>query len=337
MSFSDSTIVYDHKMLWRANLYIDETDDWNDEHRWVEGNEWNHDIDGNVGDGGQVIDLADSPWTRFYLAGSLFSNATTRVENRLPYTSGGSDTPFSMMEKLESQRVLLEHYMQEPLLGVFTGGGPNTTWPEPVAPGSFVSPFIADNSNSWNNYLKTGDQLTIDGTITYPYRPSYSSVAGIVSTYQSSQVEQSIGADCSGFIQRCASYINSPYLSGSTNRDNSDDYITDLADVDLWPGTNYELCKKRLEGVTGIDNASYEIPERIYLVPGDILKMNGHVVIVQDIIYDDNNITNDDILVIEAAGTGTEWTIDKTRSYSSLLDYIDYYGVPVLKRLNVNE
>lgn len=36
-------LVYDHKMLWRANLYIDEGgEDWNDLHPWdSDENEWN--------------------------------------------------------------------------------------------------------------------------------------------------------------------------------------------------------------------------------------------------------------------------------------------------------
>ena len=68
--------VYDKKELWRANLYIDErtsdadrTHDWNDQHPWIgevdangtpdpngaNFNQWNHDMSGNIGNGGQVI------------------------------------------------------------------------------------------------------------------------------------------------------------------------------------------------------------------------------------------------------------------------------------------
>ena len=64
--------VYDKKELWRANLYIDDTktgNDWNDQHPWIgelqangtpdpngaNFNQWNHDMSGNIGNGGQVI------------------------------------------------------------------------------------------------------------------------------------------------------------------------------------------------------------------------------------------------------------------------------------------
>ena len=69
--------VSDAKLLWRANLYIDERDtaegDWNDAHPWVEGNEWNKEYVFQPGgydfsdmstpaeddekNGGQVIDI----------------------------------------------------------------------------------------------------------------------------------------------------------------------------------------------------------------------------------------------------------------------------------------
>lgn len=42
--------VYDKKMLWRANLYINENTgrDWNDVHPWVTGNDWNRVHDGKT-------------------------------------------------------------------------------------------------------------------------------------------------------------------------------------------------------------------------------------------------------------------------------------------------
>jgi hypothetical protein len=41
--------VYDKKMLWRANLFIDEgVDDWNNLNPWITGNEWNYAYDGST-------------------------------------------------------------------------------------------------------------------------------------------------------------------------------------------------------------------------------------------------------------------------------------------------
>jgi len=55
----DFVAVYDKKMLWRANLYIDEREssglDWNEANRWMYGNDW------NKGYGGEdALDVVDN-------------------------------------------------------------------------------------------------------------------------------------------------------------------------------------------------------------------------------------------------------------------------------------
>lgn len=93
--------VYDKKMLWRANLYIDKKDlnaggipgqDWNDVHPWVTDNEWwlKNPVP-NPGSvvGGQNITPYDATW----------QNNQQKTGSML-YSRGSIDTPFSFNSKM---------------------------------------------------------------------------------------------------------------------------------------------------------------------------------------------------------------------------------------------
>ncbi len=127
----DYVAVYDKKMLWRANLYIDEgAEDWNKVHTWnvpAEGtdggpvwwngdgsqtavqrwgnNEWNKKADGTSGDGKQIVSIPSTKWCYGY------DNKSQHVITKaVAYDHQGWDSPFSFNEKVESQKKLLNQW-----------------------------------------------------------------------------------------------------------------------------------------------------------------------------------------------------------------------------------
>lgn len=129
---SDKLQVYDKKMLWRANLYIDEDDqynptanlnpnqtyqDWNNRNPWNStDNEWNRVLDGEtlttgdtvssdisqlpVGNGGQTVRLTPFRWHN-----NSVSNADDNIVNRsVAYSVGAQDDPFSYNRHMLAQQ-----------------------------------------------------------------------------------------------------------------------------------------------------------------------------------------------------------------------------------------
>lgn len=125
----DFFAVYDKKMLWRANLYIDEGDnytpltaidssknytDWNNRNPWINGNEWNRVHDGITGDtinfnyntisqlpagnGGQTVRLAPFTWHRHKI--NIPGN---KINNSVSYSVGSQDDPFSYNKHMLAQ------------------------------------------------------------------------------------------------------------------------------------------------------------------------------------------------------------------------------------------
>lgn len=98
MKDSDYIAVYDKKMLWRANLYIDEGvgKDWNDAFPWNDpaNNEWFvSKADGANVDGGQIKIM---PHT------SLYQN--TLISDSVAYSTGGLDSFDVYNNKMASQQ-----------------------------------------------------------------------------------------------------------------------------------------------------------------------------------------------------------------------------------------
>lgn len=103
----DYVAVYDKKMVWRANLYIDDNspEDWNNRHPWVTNNAWNRDDGGSVADGKQTISI--KPFTYHMIR----YNQDYKVSRNVGYFNWGYDDPFDFNEKLDSQsRVLSQWY-----------------------------------------------------------------------------------------------------------------------------------------------------------------------------------------------------------------------------------
>lgn len=108
--------IKDKKLLWRANLYVQEkADDWNDLHPWnapLSENAWNKNPDGSKGDGGQVISIpmVTSP--------ILAAVPTTAVTYDYPETPSGEgdwqsrsvDTPFDYVTKIGALKAAMGPY-----------------------------------------------------------------------------------------------------------------------------------------------------------------------------------------------------------------------------------
>lgn len=140
----DYIAVYDKKMFWRANLYIDEGEnDWNNVHpwnttdtsiEWFGKNEWNRQLDFNssannvfynnltnlpAGNGGQVVKYNDStPWyygmednlaTQYAQTGFVNPHNSSHertINSAVAYDYWGWDNPFSYNKKMKEQELL---------------------------------------------------------------------------------------------------------------------------------------------------------------------------------------------------------------------------------------
>lgn len=322
--------VYDHKMLWRANLYIDEANDWNDEHRWVEGNEWNLDADGNVvtGDRAGMQNITPVPFT-------WHDNIDHDIKS-VAYNLTSHDTPFDYNEKMGQQWLLLEHSMQNDYNG-FSGGNPDCIWPSFYAPGSKIFDFSGESS--WGNYIAETDEhapIEIGGNMTYPYRPGYNSwYYGEENNLPNSVIKQSTGVDCVGFVQRSASYgindtLNSFSLPDLTSYQWSDQgsVITNRRYI---IAESYEKPNGQIVNEIHMDRITFwnneddngNILNLDKVIPGDIIYYwngNGyHVMMVSNVTIsqDGDAIQPGDIEIIEA----TSWQVSYAAKVHTLANY----------------
>lgn len=127
--------VYDKKMLWRANLYIEEANDWNDAHPWddedpwVHENRWNRTYDGSErlsennnepnendylpadpsnalkGNGGQVVNIK-----KFTYHPAIDGDIETSA---VAYSYGCNDSPFEFNDELRQQELLAQMYNRD--------------------------------------------------------------------------------------------------------------------------------------------------------------------------------------------------------------------------------
>jgi len=169
--------VYDHKLLWRANLYLDETKnpatgavipgavDWNNANPWTfqQGNEWDKFWDAPDGEveqsgpnnGGQC---PINPWTRPYDPDS--TNFTYPIQTEyasVAYTELGRDTPFDFNADLNDQKNAIKIY----------GGLPTYT------------STLAPTNGDWLTYIdhtKLYNGVAVNTAQYFPYRPVFSSI-----------------------------------------------------------------------------------------------------------------------------------------------------------------
>ena len=201
-------------------------------------------------------------------------------------------------------------------------------WDDTIAPGE-------ESDDRWFNYLfgeydedtETYNYLTINGTRYNPYIPGLSTWKGFdpnQNNYHDYDVKRSAGVDCSGFVQRCASYAGNQYLP------------VDVTTRCIWGGGAPHLI-----GVNGFasDDYTWDVGNRNLLIPGDVLVFPGnpgHVVMVLRIVYPDGTRTIEDmsgnVTVIESTkGDENVWMVLNSQTWSDL--GADYEP----KRLRFNE
>jgi hypothetical protein len=223
---------YDKKMLWRANLYLDQREpelgnrDWNDVHPWVTGNEWNTPAAGYTGvAGGQITRIND--WTRW--------NDNETVTGNVAYGWGAWDSVATFNSELAAQSELISNARNENSGdGIFQGddyaalqwlGGttaPADNW------NNYVFPARRPVGNHYvYNRLLTDAQMQAAQDVQHDYfiNGSEFSIPGLSTylddegLYNWNQVERTSGIDCSGLAHRIALYRGSPYWISANRSD----------------------------------------------------------------------------------------------------------------------
>jgi cell wall-associated NlpC family hydrolase len=324
----DFVAVYDKKMLWRANLYVDEGDglaDWNNAHPWVYGNEWNIDYrdrdgDGNTiepGDGGQVVGYSGFSSIRG-------DNRNDRVAYDYPILYGlprrwygAIDTPMEFQQHMECQRDAIDEWYQP-------GGSHNVpegqSLPgenETTAPGNNWRYYVPA---SWGSYAASG-AAEVDPT---PYLPglglvTYSPFDLAISETEASAVSSDMtsgndlhwarlmtGVDCVGFAQQVYDYGNNPYAWGPLGV-NGADRAYPRAELDRMVGEGAPWGVYSVLIVGYIPNEPLDRSLYSYVKPGDIMYTRDgegtgrHVAIVQRVDRnDDGSVEADGIHLIES-------------------------------------
>ncbi|GHT77770.1 hypothetical protein FACS1894130_03230 [Spirochaetia bacterium] len=299
----DYIAVYDKKLLWRANLYIDEgIGDWNDIHPWAAPaaagaggpvwwdpgwglNDWNRPKPGTQISGGQVTEIAS--WTRWS------DNAT--ITTAAAYGWGSWDSVFSFNEELNEQQQLIgaartreqEHYQ--------SGDFERLQWTrDSIAPGRDWKNYVFPARKPVNNllqYNKTLSQAELAETEQHRYfvNGSAVSVPGLStywemqnpSQYEYNQVLRTSGLDCSGLAHRAALYDGSPYYvaKNSASKYGTTTFGDDEKAALLIRGRGWQL--EDLADQAGRDKDRDLISRA---VPGDLFVRSGvHVVIIHDL------------------------------------------------------
>lgn len=126
------------------------------------------------------------------------------------------------------------------------------------------------------------------------------------------------GLDCVGFVQRCASYINTPYTwtQTGTNRHLGEYFWGDTRGSTTYPtsvnGYSWKITNSSNIDLNDIDNDGdiSEILNISYIVPGDIIYFEAnHIAVVNNIEYNSNyRITSiDNFYLIESTLRVNNW------------------------------
>lgn len=275
--------VYDKKLLWRAQLYVDEgADDWNDVNRWTaaQGNVWD-----TVGNGTQC-DIQS--WTQ--------TSGTTR-HNTIAYTHYGKDSVADFNSDMLAQRDAMTQ-----IYNANHEQWPN--WYNTTAPG-----------NNWNNYIDYLNTTIPIGTGAgeyQPFRPLYST-----STGASSDAGYSAGTECIGFTQQALSYANNIYEHPSITHTQTWGNASP-GDTYVYPNSTYGWL------IWQYDELLISPDEMLqFIIPGDMICMRNHAVIVDRIDYRNNTTQKEvdgygGIKLIEAGGV--PWYVNKGRTLEELTE-----------------
>lgn len=336
----DFMAVYDHKMLWRANWYIDESNppngvDWNDAHPWIEGNEWNKNENGNIvtGEraGKQTISLPDFTW----ITNNINKNAVS-------YDYNSHDSPFEFIKKMNNQQTILDHYAENNL-----GGAPFIeidSWNNTTAPDDIHQNYLFGPNNTYgggSNVKRVSSvPVFIDSQNYYPYIPGLNNLSFTNLNYAT-------GTDCVGFLQRSASYTDSPYYWV----DNWDDkfFLKDREWGDSRGKTSYtySIFSKMISKKNPLGGQSLDLEK---IIPGDIVYYDSlinaenenanwsHIMMVLEVVNTEDNrvVSPSDVKLIEATYS-TSGGFGKTYNQKTLADLSNKNWVIVrLKRTGDN-
>ncbi len=351
--------VYDAKMLWRANLYIEETpeiNDWNRLHPWnapASGNtgpkwwsdawghnEWNlaysfpagtHSIDAGSKDSGcQTILPHSSYWWK---EGNEFNKSVA-------YSMECHDSPFEFNQKMDQQKALLHNAFYTRLnpynKSVMVRGKPEPTrssWSSTLAP--LVTDLSSGSDNPWYNYRKESSGFALSAgpglppgfpaMTYYPYRPGLSSAEA--NTLENRL--RSAGVDCVGLVQRALSYQGESYALSSiggytwtstAQGSGTRTAPTVAADGGLWK--IMEIMAKEDRKKDPITN-EWIYPKLSQVVPGDIIYYPGHTMMVADITRSGSgDVRPEDVRIIEAVHW-KGWAVFGVTKRNKLKNYTD--------------
>jgi hypothetical protein len=313
----DFLAVYDHKLLWRANLYIDErvnhetgaiipgAVDWNNANPLI-GDAWVAN-----GNGGQI---SINSWTRFddsTGAGAILNDGFDNqpAYGAVAYSWGGSDSPENFNADMQDQLSCLRQN--------------NPNWAFTTSPDGLWSGyrFGTPNNDANHTYAPISAQLK-------PYTPGFRTWREyICGDDQGIYTRYSAGDDCTGFIQRVASYQGNIYL------------LNDLAEHRLeWEGTwNPAVDPDYTNTAGGAIGTTYTWPidDWNLAVPGDVCIMTDHATIILKIVYTGTTrtTTKANIYFIEVAYAGGRYMAVNYQTWSPG----PYNGTGQIKRLITNQ
>jgi hypothetical protein len=336
--------VYDKKLLWRANLYIDdEATDWSIANPWnapLDVNDWNKDsYNSNVqANGGQVITPSSFTWT-----------ADNNHANAVAYDYWGQDSPHEYNEKMRQQRRILNNYITSGLGGyqANASGWVLTTAPTVAQPNHsnylHASIFPHGYPNDATAKKVLNQPVLVNGENVYPYVPSLSNALKALNngTWPGSGIgSYAAGLDCVGFTQRCASYPNSPYnwVQGTWflgayfwgNARGTTGFPTPTNNL-AWQVAKTDV----LDDAGNIKNLNK-------VIPGDIIYYGNpsHIAMILSVQYDQNERTSalDRIRVIESTyGVNDDGiAFGNVIKERNLQFYFDRNGVLTIVRLRTN-
>ena len=318
----DFFAAYDKKMLWRANLYIDEeVDDWNDINPWnapLNENNWNKTTYSSYqqSNGGQVLTPASFTW----INDSIHNNVVA-------YDYWGQDSPHEFNEKMRQQQNILNYYITNGSQYTVNGvqqeytADPNG-WTETIAPQNNHSsylyssnyPYSLPNAFEQDAHQIISEPVFINSSNLYPYVPGLSNVyrmnIGSWPPWNTQYLfgSHAAGLDCVGLVQRCASYPNTAYIwtQSGTTRHLSEYMWGDTRGNTVYPtpgrGYSWEIISEQTV------NQNPQILSLI--VPGDIVYYgDSHIAIVKAITYTANtrNTNTQSITLIESTVRQNNW------------------------------
>lgn len=344
--------VYDKKMLWRANLYVDKDSpvDWNNLHPWIRSinqpNEWNHGQGGGrEGLGGQsqlqqftTIGPGDA-------VGRYLPYDYPRGKDGTDALGTATDSPFAfnrkMMQLKEWQNT---KYRENGELRNVTSQS-NDIWNKTVAPANLWEGYFNSQSvlnSAILNAFSSSSNLALPQVGLFYYLYDYFrdsshldkrlrddlqiktqdganvSLGGYLRYNQNGNdfSPRHIGVDCIGFAQRAASYADNPYFWP----DFADDTLVDIGDGST--KRSYPSGKDAQGNCYSISVANRNNNAGLkFLVPGDVVTYdtpghpNSHVAIVQNISLEpDGSALPGDVSLIEAYFQGeSSWVgFDRT-------------------------